>query len=186
MTDKSAERVLLLRLKNGDEDAFMEIFAPLRYPLVRVIYKIIGSLQEAEDICQDTLAQLWERREEIDPDKNINAFTFLIAKRIAYKHIRKMQHTDDFEEVAYADSDLDFSPEEILREKEMQVLLRYAIEQLSPRTREIYELYYSEGLSYAQIAERLDINTDNVKAKIYQARTKIKDILMSIMLFLAL
>jgi RNA polymerase sigma-70 factor (ECF subfamily) len=183
--DKDRERNLLLRLKNGDEDAFIEIFARLREPLMRVLHKIISSSQDAEDICQDTLAQLWQQREEIDPDKNINALTFTIAKRLAYKYIRKIRHTVDLDERPYTDSYLDFSPEEILRDKEMQVLLRYAIETLSPRTREIYDLYYTEGLSYEQIAERLDINTANVKAKIYQARTKIKDIILSIMLFLA-
>jgi RNA polymerase sigma-70 factor (ECF subfamily) len=185
MTDKVAEKALLLRLKNGDEDAFREIFAPLREPLIHVLRHILSSSQDAEDICQDTLAQLWERREEIDPDKNINAFTFLIAKRIAYKHIRKMQHTDDLDDTSYANPHLANSPEEIFRGKEMQVLLKYAIETLSPRTSEIYGLHYYEGLSYEQIAERLDINTDNVKAKIHQARAKIREIITSIILLLS-
>jgi RNA polymerase sigma-70 factor (ECF subfamily) len=173
-------------LKRGDEEAFREIFAPLREPLMRVLYNILGNSQDAEDISQDTLAQLWLQREEIDPDKNINALTFLIARRIAYKRIRKMHQIDHIEDAVQSVFNLDFSPEEVLREKEMQVLLRYAIEKLSPRTREIYDLHYTEGLSYEQIAERLDISTDNVKAKIHQARTKIKDIILSIILLLSI
>jgi RNA polymerase sigma-70 factor (ECF subfamily) len=78
------------------------------------------------------------------------------------------------------------SPEEIMRTKEMEALVKYAIERLSPRTREIYDLHFTEGLSYEQIAEKLDINTDNVKAKIHQARTRIKEILSTVIVLLSL
>jgi RNA polymerase sigma-70 factor (ECF subfamily) len=153
---------------------------------MRVIHNIVGSPDEADDICQDTFAVLWEQRGSIDVNKNINAFVFLIAKRITYKHLRKSRCADDLCDIPDDDAHLDCSPEEIMRTKEMEFLVRHAIDSLSPRTREIYDLHYTEGLTYAQIAERLDINAANVKAKIHQARAKMRDILASLIAFLSL
>jgi RNA polymerase sigma-70 factor (ECF subfamily) len=183
VTDKEA---IVSRLKSGDEDAFREIFTPLRDPLIRAIHKIVNSWDDAEDICQDTFAVLWEQREEIDPNKNINAFIFIIARRITYKYLRKIHYADDLSDIHNAYTYLDSSPDEIMQAKEDEFLVKYVIDRLSPRTREIYDFHYTEGLSYEQIADRLDINTANVKAQIHQARAKIKDILAAVLLFMSL
>lgn len=179
-----ADKSLLLRLKLGDEDAFRQIFTRWREPLVWFVYHIIGSWEDAEDICQDTFAILWQKCDTIDPEKRINTFIFLIAKQVTLKYIRKNKHTDDFHVDTEPDGNSDPSPEEIMQSQEMELLIKCALCKLPPRTAEIFDLYFTEGLSYEQIADRLDINTANVKAKIHQARTKIKDILAAVMVLL--
>lgn len=171
------DRRLLSLFRSGDEDAFRTLFTRWRGPLVWFVYNIIGSWDDAEDICQDTFATLWQKRGTIDIDKKINTFIFLIAKQLTWKHIRKNRLVGDVHTDAMPDHNLDLSPEEIIQSQEVEMLVRYAIDRLPPRTREIFDIYFTEGLSYEEIAHRLDINTDNVKAKIHLARTKIRDMI---------
>ncbi len=186
MIDRVTDKEILSRLKAGDDKAFEQIFARWREPVLRFIDDIVNSPYDAEDICQETFVALWEKRETIDTSKNISTFIFLIAKQKIWKFFRKDRHTDDLYDATELDRNLDLSPEDILQEEEMRLLVDYAVNCLSPRTREIFNLHFTEGLSYEQIAERLDINTANVKVHIHQARTRIKDILLAIMIFLSL
>lgn len=184
MTNHSTDRALLSRLKSGDQAAFKQIFTRWREPLLQFIYNIIGSRQDAEDICQEAFTTLWLKHDIIDPEKKINTFLFLIAKQITWKYIRKNQHEDDIHDLPEADHDPDLSPEEILQSKELALLVEYATGKLPPRTREIFNLHYIKELSYEQIAEQLNTNTANIKAQIYQARTKIRDIIAAATLLL--
>lgn len=184
LDSRITDRQFLSRCKEGDEDAFNMVYNLLREPLVRFIYKIIRSRNDAEDICQDTFAALWRQHDTIDPDKKLNGLIFLIARRITCKYIRKIQHLEDLDADAEPDYDLSLSPEEIILSQEMEMMVRYAIDKLSPQTGRIYNLHLTEGLSYQEIADRLDINTDNVKAKIHLARAKIREIIMSAILLL--
>lgn len=179
-----ADKQLLSRFKSGDEDAFNMVYTRFREPLVQFLYKIIGSRDDAEDICQDTFATLWQKHDTIDPDKRINTFIFLIAKQLTWKYIDRNRHADDLHAGTVPESNLDLSPEEIVQSQEMDMLVRYAIDKLPPRTAEIFNLHCMEGLSYSEIAGQLNINTDNVKAKIHLARAKIREIIMTAMLFL--
>lgn len=181
-----ADKSLPYRLKAGDEDAFNIVYTRFREPLIRFLHKIIGSWEDAEDICQEAFAVLWQKRDTIDPDKRINTFIFLIAKQVTWKYIRKNRHADDLHADTVPEGNLDLSPEEIVQSQEMELLVRYAIDKLSPRTEEIFDLHFTEGLSYQEIADRLDITTDNVKAKIHAARKKIREIITACILLLTM
>lgn len=168
---------LLSKLKEGDEDAFRHIFTRWEKPLFNFIRKIVGSEQDAEDICQETFARLWLTHSSIAPNKNIRTYIYLIAKQITWKHFRENKRRESFLADPGFDSDDSLSPEVIAQLKETELLAEYAISKLPARTREIYRLHYTENLSYEEIAARLNINPGNVKTQIYQARKKIREII---------
>ncbi len=183
MIDQVVDKALLSRLKSGDEDAFREIFTKFRDPLIRFINNILGSWHDAEDICQETFAALWQQRETIDTSKNISTFIFLIAKRKTWKFIRDHSNREGRQADSTAEEESDISPEDVIRLKELRLLVDYAVDKLPARTREIYRMYYYDGLSNEQISERLGINSVNISSQLYQARKKIKEII-SIMIAL--
>ncbi len=168
---------VLSKLKSGDEDAFKYIFLRLKTPLFHFITKMIGSGQDAEDICQETFATLWLKREKVDEEKNIKTFIFGIAKRIVWNYMREHRR----KEIVWAETGLDtdegLSPDQIIQLRETELLTEYAISKLPARTRQIYELHLHENLSNEQIAGRLGISTENVRANIYQARKRIREII---------
>ncbi len=166
---------LLARLKAGHEDAFRQFVTPLREPLLRFIRKNVGSWQDAEDICQETFVALWQQRETIDTSKNISAFVFLIAKRKSCKFIQERNRRESFRAGVAIKEGSDVSPEDVVHFKELLLLVDYAIEQLPDRTRQIYRMYFYDGMSHEQISERLNISTINISSQLYQARKKIRE-----------
>lgn len=171
------DQQLLARLKDGDEEAFMAIFNRWSRPLQRFILNITGSAQDAEDISQETFTTLWLKRDSIDLTKKIQTYIFLIAKQITWKQLRSKKRRDEFLSSAGYEVGSAVSTDELIIAKEVEMLTEYAIANMPARTRQIYQLYYKENLSYEQIATRLNITTGNVKSQIYQARQTLKDVL---------
>lgn len=184
INSKNFDMFLLTKLKDGDEDAFRHIFTRWEKPLFHFIRKIVGSEQDAEDICQETFTALWLTHSSIDPGKNIKTYIFLIAKQVAWKYFRENKRRESFLADPGFDSDDSLSPEDIAQLKETELLAEYAISKLPARTREIYRLHYTDNLSYEQIAARLNTNPVNVKTQIYQARKKIREIMAIVLMAL--
>lgn len=170
-----------MKLKTGNELAFREIFTQWERPLFYYLCRITGSQQDAEDICQETFAALWLHRDSVDPAKNIKTYIFLIARQITWKHFRANKRRQGFISDFGANGSSDsVSPESIIQAQEIELLTELAINKLPRRTREMYNLYYKENLSYEQIARMLDTNAVNVKSQIYQARQKIREVITTL------
>jgi DNA-directed RNA polymerase specialized sigma24 family protein len=90
---------VLSRLRDGDHESFKTVYLHWRQPILRLVSGLTGSDAEADDITQDIFAALWYHREQIDPERNLRSFLFLVARRTAYKSIRSQQVRD-----RYADS----------------------------------------------------------------------------------
>lgn len=178
------DKALLVKLKGGDEEAFMQIFCRWERPLLNFLTKLIGSATDAEDVSQETFATLWGKRESIDPAKNIKTYIFLIAKQITWKHLRKDKYKNDFISNTFHSEDTGLSADDIIIAKELELLVEYSLNRMPARMREVYKLYYNEHLSYEQIADRLDTTTGNVRKQIFQARQSLKEIIkMAVLLF---
>jgi RNA polymerase sigma-70 factor (ECF subfamily) len=179
---------LLQRLREGDQDAFRQIFTRWEKPLFHFVANITGSASHAEDICQETFCTLWLKRESIDRTKNIKTYIFLIAKQRAWKLLRSRKRHGQTLPIEHWDSDADaaFSPDNIIQLRETELLAQYAISKLPQRTREIYEMHLVDDLSYDEIATILGTNPLNVKTQIYKARRRMREIIaMAIVVLMA-
>ncbi|MCI8447645.1 MAG: RNA polymerase sigma factor [Eubacterium sp.] len=139
---------------------------------------LVGSIQEAEDLYQDTFLKAIELNEKIDAAGNPKSYLLSIAVRIWKNRKRKYawrkriadfkSYTEgqDVEEEISAAS----TPEEhALRLEEVQTVRRL-VAGLPERLRVIVLLYYMEELTVPQIAEILHIPQGTVKSRMYQAR----------------
>lgn len=168
------------RLKAGDEDAFKYVFLRLKEPLFLFVSKMTGSKLDAEDICQEAFAALWLKREEIGEIKNVKTYLFGIAKNMVYGYLRKNIR----ESVIFTEAEAEFdtqdtlSPDTIIQLRETELLTKYAISKLPSRTREVYELHYSESLSNEQIARRLDMTPEHVRKQLSLAHKKIGEVIL--------
>lgn len=180
---KELDNALLVEVKLGNESAFRQLFTQWEKPLFNYIYKLTGSQQDAEDICQETFTTLWLSRGSIDPSKNIKTYIYLIARQITWKLFRALKHREGFlPETGACDN---VSPESIVQLREMELLAELAIAKLPSRTRQMYNLHYKNNLSYEEIADLLGTNPVNVKTQIYQARLRIREII-SVLIYITL
>src|SRR5579884_3754855 len=78
-SDKSEFRCLLARAQAGDERAFRELVEPYRRALEVHCYRMLGSLQDAEDVVQETLLRAWRALERFEPRASVRTWLYRIA-----------------------------------------------------------------------------------------------------------
>ena len=71
---------------------FKHDILPLKNIIFRTALRIILNREEAEDIVQDTLMKLWERRDELQKVENLEAFALTMARNLAIDRKEKMEN----------------------------------------------------------------------------------------------
>ena len=164
------EKELVKKLKDGDSFAFEVLFYKYRNKVKGFARKMVPSQIDPEETVQEVFIKLWLKKEMIDPDKDFQSYLFSIAKNLVLDHIksavnRKLYFVDEhFQQDILSDESLDGS---IPIDFEDQMLR--LIEQLPERRREIFRLSRFEGMTYKQIAERLNITENTVDSQIRNA-----------------
>jgi RNA polymerase sigma-70 factor (ECF subfamily) len=140
------------------------------------------SLQEADDLYQDTFLKAMELIPKIDNDQNPKSYLLSIAVHIWKNKKQKFAWrkriadinpiTDLFMEQTA--NPLDLSLEERVLKQEEILLVRSAVRRLPERLMAPTCLYYMENLSVSQIAALLNIPVGTVKIRLYQARKRLK------------
>src|SRR6202161_2566840 len=79
MTDELLSRTRLARAQRGDDGAFAQLTAPHHRELQLHCYRILGSLQDAEDLLQETLLGAWRGLERFEGRSSLRAWLYTIA-----------------------------------------------------------------------------------------------------------
>src|SRR5881394_2833770 len=88
VNDELQCRNRLARAQRGDEDAFAGLTAPYRRELQLHCYRILGSLQDAEDLLQETLLAAWRGLEQFEGRSSIRTWLYRIATNRALDALR--------------------------------------------------------------------------------------------------
>ena len=140
--------------------------------LYRFAWKSIGDGEEAKDIVQQAFTVLWEKREEVPPDKG-KSFLFTVAYRKCMDIHRLRVRTTGTERL----------DENVLSEQpkanDLKKILQQALATLDSRSRNLVLLKDYEGYSYEEIAKVTALNTTQVKVYLHRARKLLKNYLVS-------
>ncbi len=173
------EKEWFRRTAGGDSKAFTELFHHYNARLFPFVRRITKSESAAEEIVQETFLRLWVHRATVGVMEKPAAWLFLIASNLSMSHLRNrmnaaVKHAGAFarSETAAGDSFL-----QELEGKEMAVLVEAAIQLLPPKRQEVFRLSRQEGLTYQQIADRLDISPNTVKDHLVIALRSIREYL---------
>ncbi|MCR4582873.1 MAG: RNA polymerase sigma factor [Prevotella sp.] len=149
---------------------------PLKNELYRLALRITQNPAEAEDVVQETMMKVWNRRDRWDEIESIEAFCLTICRNIAVDKTRSAdhqnQHLDQDHEVA--DASYSSNPQEQAEQRDRVLLVRRLINDLPEKQRSVMQLRDIEGKSYREIAQILGITEDQVKVNIFRARQVIK------------
>lgn len=152
------------------------------YPkLVRLANTYLLSISDSENLVQDIFLQLWERRDSIPYNENINAYLFTVVKNRCIDSLRsikrgKMRYLSDVEQ---QELDLKLYSLEAFDEhgytlEELEKIITDAIASLPEGCRRIFLLSRMRGLTYKEIAERLDISTNTIEGQMSVALKKLR------------
>jgi RNA polymerase sigma-70 factor (ECF subfamily) len=164
------EKELVKKLKDGDSFAFEVLFYKYRNKIKGFALKIVPAQIDPEEIVQEVFVRVWLKKEAIDPEKDFQSYLFSIAKHLVLDHLksavnRKLYFVGEhFHQDLLVEDGLEASISEESEEK-----LQKLINEIPERRREIFRLSRFEGLSYKQIAERLNISENTVDSQIRNA-----------------
>lgn len=163
----SDERSLVLRLIEGDEDAFCELYAAYKNRLIYFAMRFLKSREYAEDIFQDAFAVVWQGCRFINPDASFSAYLYTIVRNRILNQLRDLSNQDKLREqiLSQAVNYTNETKDEIIANDLRQFISR-ALQQLTPRQREIFQMSRERQMSHREIAEVLGISVNTVQESI--------------------
>ena len=169
---------LLARLSGPEEearDAFDAIFRAWYAPLVRAADAVVRERAVAEELVQDVMLELWRRRDRLGADGSPQAYLFQATRNRALNHLRHLRVAQKNATQAAPPESRDASAPSQLVADEMEAAARLAIEGLTPRCREVWELSRVHGLRYAEIASTLGVSVKAVEAQMGKALKALRE-----------
>lgn len=155
--------------------SFRNDVLPLKNALYRLALRITLNSAEAEDIVQDTLIKVWNKRESWAGIDSIEAFSMTICRNLALDRIdRRGSHNASIDEQGIDSQDSAATPLEQTQQRDSVALVRQIIDSLPVNQRMCIQLRDFEGKTYKEIAAALDMTDEQVKINIFRARQTIK------------
>ena len=157
---------------------FRNDILPLKDVLYRLALRITLDSAEAEDIVQETMLKLWNRRERWDEIDSIEAFAMTICRNLALDHQKRAdsQHAslDEVETLFSTPNNQSPTPFDHTVAHDRIEIVRQIIDTLPEKQRTCVQLRDIEEKPYKEIAAILDITEEQVKVNIFRARQTIR------------
>ena len=162
------------------EISFRNDILPLKDKLFRLALRITLDRAEAEDVVQDTMIRVWNKRDEWSQFESVEAYCLTVAKNLAIDRSQKreaqnVELTPEMEEEPDANSPYD----RMVHDERMSIINRL-VNELPEKQRLIMQLRDIEGKSYKEIAAVLSLTEEQVKVNLFRARQKVKQTFIDI------
>ena len=156
---------LILQAKEGNDEAFEEVYRSYYTPLFRYILTRIKDRAEAEDMTQVVFMKIWKYIPSWNTEHTSPlSFFFTVARNTLIDHFRKNSNKEIIsDEIVYNFSLSKDSGEDISKDREMKEEMRNYILNLSPDQQEIIILYYMNDMTYKEIAQMTEKQEDAVR-----------------------
>lgn len=156
---------LVLRLREGDDACFKEIYDLYHYKVFCFVKKYTSQLADSEDVTQNVFIHLWNYRTKLDPDVSLEAILFKSSKQEISKWYKKQnrifsvendQLIKEMDSPSESDDNIDLKLEKI----------QYLLDKIPEKRRKIFNLHKFEDLSYKEIAQEMNMSPSAVANQI--------------------
>ena len=157
--------------------SFQTDILPLKNELFRMALRITQNREEAEDVVQETMIKVWNRRDQWPQLDSIEAFCLTICRNLSLDKLRRMDNQAQSlgDDIDMTDLSHSSNPEQMTIQRDRSRMVRQLINELPERQRTCMQLRDIEGKSYRDIAQILDITEQQVKINIFRARQAVKE-----------
>jgi RNA polymerase sigma-70 factor (family 1) len=170
---------LLQNLREDDINAFRFIYNSHYRPLYHFAIRFIKDSHQAEDIITECFISLWQKRKEFETFKGLVAFLYTCTKNGCLSHLKKVRrHETSHLEIAYL-----FDQSEVLDNADAikNDLIQCSIiesENLPPAMKKVFQLLYIEGFKTTEIAQKLHLSVNTVRAQKANAIKRVRENLL--------
>ena len=179
---------LMLRFKDGDQQAFRLLFDKYKKQVINYCYRYCGHPSVAEELAQETFLRVYKAATRYRPKARFSTWLYKIATNVCLNEIRRPVYRERIESMDQAleghepsreaamEADQSM-PDVLLEAHQDQFLIRQAMLRLPEAQRVALLLRATEGFSYQEIGQQMDRSENHVKTLIHRGRQKLKKIL---------
>ena len=172
--DESAQ--LLVRIALRDKAALELLYKRHASVALALARRIVGRMNEAEDVVQEAFVEVWRRAEQFDPSRgSAEAWTFQIVRNRCIDRLRKhaVRQRTAQESLREDKEPASVSPLEEAQRREERLAIASAVSAIPKEQREVLELAYFEGLTHSEIAAKTGEPLGTIKTRIRSAVEKL-------------
>lgn len=159
----------------NDMESFKMLYRHYLPVLFRFCMAIVHSKEIAEEIVDDVLMNLWEKRDHLHKIENPDVYLYVAVKNKSLDYLSKshLRETVDISAVSNDYLIFNIDPEQLMITEEMKKRIYQAIDQLPPRCKHIFSLIKEDGLKYKDVASILNLSVKTVEAQMAIAMKKL-------------
>ena len=180
------DAALMLRVKQGDGDAFAQLVDKYKQPVVNLVYRMLRDATEAEDVAQTVFIQVYKSAHRYQVASKFSTWLFTIARNLCLNEIRRRSrhpaesidapHSEKEDQPAqqYEDKSNPGAGERLLA-GELEAKIQEALNSLPENQRTAILLCRQEDLSYEEISKIIGCSVSATKSLIFRGRETLKE-----------
>jgi RNA polymerase sigma-70 factor, ECF subfamily len=180
-----SETEIIIRLKQGDEQAFRGLVDKYRNMVVNTCFGLLHNIDDAEDVAQDVFIEVFRSVHKFRADARLSTWLYRIAVNRSLNFIRDNKKRKWFqslnevvksktEQAEYETSLGVETPESGMETEQRSALLYEAIDSLPENQRIAFTLNKYEELPYKEIADIMHLSLSSVESLIHRAKKKLQ------------
>jgi RNA polymerase sigma-70 factor (ECF subfamily) len=178
------EADLVRQIARGDESAFRTLVENHQVQVYNVCLGFFRNAEEAEDIAQEVFIHIYNRIDAFRAESSLSTWIYRITVNKCLEHIRSQKRkkrwaklvslfsSDSDEHLSIGDYD---HPGVILENKERAAILKSKIDELPENQRIAFTLHKFESLSYAEIANVMQLSLSSVESLMHRAKKNLQN-----------
>jgi len=176
-----SDEQLMSLFQGGDENAYIELVNRYKDKLINFIFNYLGDLESSEDVVQETMIKLYQKKHYYKEIAKFSTWLYTIAKNLANTELRKRkqrkttllsQFSKDYKTYELPSNDPE--PGQEIQTDIVNKIIRDAVDQLSEKFKIVIVLRDIQGLSYEDISEIINVPIGTVKSRINRARLQLQ------------
>ena len=176
-----SDEQLMSLFQGGDENAYIELVNRYKDKLINFIFNYLGDLESSEDVVQETMIKLYQKKHYYKEIAKFSTWLYTIAKNLANTELRKRKQRKTTllsqfskDDKTYEVPSNDPEPGQEIQTDIVNKIIRDAVDQLSEKFKIVIVLRDIQGLSYEDISEIINVPIGTVKSRINRARLQLQ------------
>jgi RNA polymerase sigma-70 factor (ECF subfamily) len=185
INNTASSEELMVRIAEGDEDAFEILVNRHQTSVLNLIYRFIGDRTQAKDLAQEVFIRVWRAAKNYEPKAKFTTWIYRITANLCFNELKSARskkwfsfnRSDEDGGHAFEETLADSAPsaEDILLQKERSRQISDALQSLPENQRMALILKRYDGLSYQEIAQVIDCSVSAVESLLVRAKRTLQE-----------
>jgi RNA polymerase sigma-70 factor (ECF subfamily) len=185
MNNKVSNEELMVRVAEGDEDAFETLVRRHQTSILNLIYRFIGDRTPAKDLAQEVFIRVWQAAKTYRPEAKFTTWLYRITANLCFNELKSARRKKWLQFHRFRDNlentveetlvDATPSPEDILLAKERSRQIADALQSLPENQRMALILKRYDDLSYQEIAKVIGCSVSAVESLLVRAKRTLQE-----------